>query len=302
MRHMVDLKDYLRDEIEEEGQLGYLSKAESVRRVGLLDAQASDAQASDGPVATTGAGTADDVFDDGVVTASWQEIAGASGTLSVYLAQPAQSAQPTHGRPVPGVVVVHENKGLVPYVQDVARRLAAAGFVALAPDLLSPAGGTRSFSDPAEATAALGKLAPADMVADLKAAVTYLIDSDAVTDAAVGVVGFCFGGGMAWRLITQDQRLRGAVPFYGPNPPLEDVDAIQTPVFAIYGALDARITGGLPDIEAAMNEHGKTFEKIVLPDAQHAFHNDTNPDRYNADAAAEAWAAALQHLNTWLKG
>ena len=285
---MTDLRDYIREEIEEESRLGYLSEAEGERRKGLLDGTVT---------ASSGGGSAeaaDDSVGDGTVVAAWTEIEGANGPLSVYLARPAARES------APGVIVIHENKGLVPYVRDVARRFAAAGFVALAPDLLSSAGGTRSFADPAEATAAIGKIAPEDHVAELKAAVTHLANDAGVTEASVGVVGFCFGGGLAWRLITQDQRLRAAVPFYGPNPPLADVANIDTPVFAIYGELDARITGGLPDIEAAMNAAGKPFDHIVLAGAQHAFHNDTNPERYNAEAAGVAWAAALEHLSKWL--
>jgi carboxymethylenebutenolidase len=290
---MTSLNDYLREEIEEEARLGYLSDEESTRRVRLLDTAVRGTAAA---ATSSSSAAAPGSFDDGTVRAAWEEIDGAAGPLGIYLAAPAGGAA------APGIVVIHENKGLVPYVQDVARRLAAAGFVALAPDLLSRAGGTGSFGDPAEATAALGKIAPEDMVADLRAAVSYLEASDAVANGALGVLGFCFGGGMAWRLITKDQRLRAAVPFYGPNPPLADVPAIKTPVFAVYGALDARITGGLADIEAAMAEHGKVFEKIVLPGALHAFHNDTNPDRYHPEAAEQAWSAALDHLNVWLRG
>jgi carboxymethylenebutenolidase len=286
---VTDLKDYLREEIAEEGRLGYLSEQESSRRLQLLD----DAANPEGGPA--GQPSGQDYADD-LVEASWTQIDGAAGPLTVYLARPA------NGGSVPGVVVVHENKGLVSYVQDVARRLAAAGFIALAPDLLTPAGGTRSFSDPAQATAALGKLAPQDMVAELKAAVDYLSDDGAGTNGRIGVIGFCFGGGMTWRLITQDQRLQGAVPFYGPNPPLEDVAAIQTPVFAIYGALDNRITSGLPAIETAMKDNGKAFEYTVYEGAQHAFHNDTNPDRYHPEAAQAAWTAAVEHLSAWLRG
>jgi carboxymethylenebutenolidase len=138
------------------------------------------------------------------------------------------------------------------------------------------------------------------MVADLRATVSHLAADPGVREDAIAALGFCFGGGMAWRLATRDDRLRAVVPFYGPNPPLADVAAITAPVFAIYGELDARITGGLPDIEESMASNGKTFEKMVLPDAQHAFHNDTNPQRYNPQAAAVAWAAAVDHLTAWL--
>lgn len=286
---MTDLKDYLREEIEEEARLGYLSAAESGRRMRLLDDSDATPVGPDAVLAGPDAGTPDD--DDGTIRTFWSEIAGPVGPLRAYVARPIREGA------APGVVVVHENKGLVPYIRAVTRQLASAGFIALAPDLLTRAGGTHSFTDQADATAALGKIAPDDLVADLKAAVDFLTGH---ANGQVGALGFCFGGGMVWRLITQDRRLKAAIPFYGPNPPLDTVAAIETPVFAVYGGLDKRITSGLPDIEAAMASNGKTFERRVFDGAQHAFHNDTNPDRYHPEAAASAWRATVEHLTTWL--
>jgi carboxymethylenebutenolidase len=295
-----DLKDYIREEIEEEQRLGYLSQAEGERRIGLLASgqQAGAAGTATGTAAATAsAGPASAVAaDDSRITVTTIEFPGQVGQVGGYLARPAG------GGSAPAVLVIHENKGLVPYVESVARRLAAAGYVALAPDLLSRAGGTKSFADPAEATAALGKITPPELVADLRAALGYLEGLDHVNGSALAALGFCFGGGLAWRLATEDSRLRGAVPFYGPIPPLEAVPAITAPVFAIYGELDERITSKLPVIEQAMSEHGKAFDSTVYAGAQHAFHNDTNPDRYNPQAAEQAWAAALAHLGAWLGG
>lgn len=295
---MSDLKEYIREEIEEEQRLGYLSAEESSRRVGLLDSDArpvadprTSSRAEEGvPPASSEAQVAED---DSRVSARAVDVPAASGTLSAYLAEPAS------GGPSVGVVVVHENKGLVPYIEDVARRLAVAGYVALAPDLLSRAGGTKSFADPAEATAALGKIAPEDMVADLQDAVSYLEGLDSVRPGALAVLGFCFGGGMAWRLATKDARLKAAIPFYGPPPAADAVPGIEARVFAVYGELDARITSQLPAIEEAMSANGKVFERTVYSGAQHAFHNNTNPDRYHPQAAEEAWTAALEHLASW---
>ena len=298
---MSDLKDYIREEIEEEQRLGYLSQTEGERRLGLLasgsqaGADAAPAGAGAAPQASA-ASPSEVAADDSRITVSTVEFPAASGSVSGYLARPAGAGS------APGVLVIHENKGLVPYIESVARRLAAAGYVALAPDLLSRAGGTKSFADPAEATGALGKITPQELVADLKSALTYLEGLGHVNGSAVGALGFCFGGGLTWRLATEDPRLSGAVPFYGPIPPLEAVSDITAPVFAIYGELDERITSKLPVIEAAMSKHGKDFDKTVYPGAQHAFHNDTNLDRYNPEAAEQAWAAALDHLATWLGG
>jgi carboxymethylenebutenolidase len=289
-----DLKDYIRDEIEEEQRLGYISRAEGEHRVGLLDS-GTPATARDGqPISAAASGAV--VADDSRVTASAVSFPAESGPVSGYLARPADTDS------APGVLVIHENKGLVPYIESVARRLAVAGYVALAPDLLSRAGGTASFADPAEATAALGKIAPRELVADLQAALSYLEGLDGVNSSALAALGFCFGGGLTWRLATQDGRLRGAIPFYGPIPPLEAVPGITAPVFAVYGALDKRITSQLPAIEEAMTANGKDFDKTVYPGAQHAFHNDTNPDRYNPEAAEQAWSAALAHLEVWVGG
>ncbi len=114
------------------------------------------------------------------------------------------------------------------------------------------------------------------------------------------MVGFCFGGGVTWRAATKLLQLRAAVPFYGPHPPLEDVPAIQAAVLAIYGELDERINRGIPEIEAAMQQHNKTFVKIIYPDAQHAFHNDTGRN-YKLDAARDAWAKTLDWFARYLQ-
>lgn len=290
---MSYLKDYIREEIEEEQRLGYLSQAEGERRLGLLTSGPQAAVAAQPKAAVPPSAVA---TDDSRIAVSTVEFPAESGTVSGYLARPAGAGS------APGVLVIHENKGLVPYIESVARRLAVAGYVALAPDLLSRAGGTASFADPAEATAALGKITPPELVADLRSALSYLARLDHVNGSAVAALGFCFGGGLTWRLATEDPRLSGAVPFYGPIPPLEAVPGITAPVFAVYGELDERITSKLPVIEDAMSEHGKDFDKAVYQGAQHAFHNDTNPDRYHPEAAEQAWSAALEHLATWLGG
>ena len=229
------------------------------------------------------------------VDAAVATVAAADGEQQAYL------ARPRGGGRAPAVVVVHENKGLVPYITDTTRRLAAAGYVALAPDLLSRLGGTGAFATQEEVIAALAGIDGADVVADVRAAIGWLADQEFVDADRIAVLGFCYGGGIAWRTLTQEPRLAVGVPFYGPIPDLDAVPGISAPVLAIYGETDQRITSMLPAIREAMAEHGKTFEPVVF-EGGHAFHNDTNPDRYRPEAARQAWQAALDWLDRWLRG
>lgn len=229
------------------------------------------------------------------VDAAVVPVPAAGGEQRAYLARPRD------GRRAPAVVVVHENKGLVPYITNVARRLAAAGYVALAPDLLSRVGGTGAFGTQEEVTKALAGIDGADVVADVRAAVGWLAEQESVVGDRVAVLGFCYGGGIAWRTLTEEPRLAAGIPFYGPVPDLAVLPGITAPVLAVYGETDQRITSMLPAIREAMAAHGKTFEPLVLEGAGHAFHNDTNPDRYHPEAAREAWRAALDALDRWLR-
>lgn len=292
----MELKDYLRNEIVEEASLGYISEEERNRRLEAFDRMATTTAdpANSKPVldivATSSLGSPE-LIEGNVVTYRLVAQAGQNQVLN-YLAKPHNP-----GRYM-GVLVIHENKGLVPYIEDVSRRLARDGFVAMAPDLLSRRGGTGSFSSPEDVTAALATIDRDELVEDLMASVSLLQSNESVDPEKIGVIGFCFGGGMAWRLITRDSRISRAVPFYGPNPPIEDVHAIAAQVLAIYGGLDDRINAGIPEIEKAMNDSGKIFEKIVYQGAQHAFHNDANPDRYHPEAAEQAWEKAVSWLRS----
>lgn len=211
-----------------------------------------------------------------------------------YLARPRQRPQ------APGLVVVHENRGLVEHIKDVARRFAKVGYVALAVDLASHEGGTDRFSDPAQVTALLGRT-PVDRLVDmLVAAVEYLRGQPFVRADRLGAVGWCFGGGMVWRLATRSPELRAAVPFYGPNPPLEDVPRIRAAVLGIYGERDERINRGLPALREALQRAGVVHEIVVYPGADHAFFNDTGP-RYHPQAARLAWERAVEWFRRYLE-
>ena len=221
------------------------------------------------------------------------EFPGEGATLMGYLARPAS------GEALPVVLVCHENRGLTDHIADVTRRLAMAGYVGLAVDLLSRQGGTAAVGADA-VPGALGNTSPDQFVSDFLSGWRYLREQPFANADRVGMVGFCFGGGVTWLMATRAPELLAAVPFYGPHPPVSEVPNIQAAVLAIYGELDARINSGIPAIEAAMQESGKTYEKVIYPGADHAFHNDTG-QRYNAEAASDAWSRTLDWFATYLR-
>jgi carboxymethylenebutenolidase len=232
--------------------------------------------------------------DDPAIEASDVTFPSGDATIMGYLARPA--AEGTY----PAILVSHENRGLTDHIKDVTRRLAKAGYVALAVDLLSRQGGTAAVG--AEGVSGvLGNNPPEQMVGDFAAGLEYLKTQPDVAEGQYGMTGFCFGGGMTWRVATQVPELRAAVPYYGPPPPLEDVPNIQAAVLAHYGANDQRINASIPDIEAAMEQNGKTFEYTIHEGANHAFNNDTGQN-YNAQAANAAWNQTLQWFEQHLGG
>ncbi len=223
--------------------------------------------------------------DDPAVAAGALEFPGEGGTLVGYLSRPLAEGS------YPAILVCHENRGLTPYIEDVTRRLAKAGYVALAVDLLSRQGGTAALSS-GEVPGVLGSIPPEQFVSDFESGRQHLAGQSFSQIERLGMMGFCFGGGVTWLSAARMPQLKAAVPFYGPNPPLEEVPNIQAAVLAIYGALDQRIDQGIPAIEAAMQAAGKVFEYEVYAGADHAFHNDTG-SRYNPEAAQAAWGRAL---------
>lgn len=201
-------------------------------------------------------------------------------------------------QPRGGVLVVHENKGLNDHTRSVAGRFAGAGYSALAIDLLAEEGGTASFTDPAAATAALGRIAPERFTADMKAGLDEL--ERRLPGRKLGATGFCFGGGLVWLLLAAGEpRLAAAVPFYGPLPEHADFVGAKAAVLAIYAEKDARVGASRPAAVAALEHAGLPHEVFVAPDADHAFFNDTGP-RYVPSAAAEAWRRTLGWYRRYL--
>ncbi len=231
--------------------------------------------------------------DDARIAARSIAYPGATGEIKAYLATPASAT----GRRA-GVIVVHENRGLNPHIQDVARRVALEGFTALAPDLLSPVGGTPANED--EARAAIGKLDREAAVRDLVATVAYLKGRP---DAAgpVGVVGFCWGGLMANLLAVASPDLAVAVPFYGRVPPAADVPKIKAKLQLHYAGNDAGVNAGIAGYEAALKGANVSYEKYVYEGVEHAFHNDTGSARYDEAAARLAWSRTVAFLKTNLR-
>ncbi len=230
---------------------------------------------------------------DPAIEARGVEFEGDGAPLMGYL------AKPTGDGPFPLILVCHENRGLTEHIKDVTRRVARANYVGLAVDLLSRQGGTAAITDPAQIQGALGQAPEGQPVQDFQSGMRYAQRQAFVDKTKVGMVGFCYGGGVTWRMATKTPELRAAVPFYGPAPQVADVPGIAAAVLAIYGELDERINAGIPEIEAAMQQHNKTFQTEIYPGANHAFHNDTGRN-YQPDAAKDAWAKTLAWFDQYV--
>lgn len=213
------------------------------------------------------------------------------GEISGLMAKPAGAS----GK-LPAVLVVHENRGLNPYIEDVVRRTAKAGYLAFGPDGLSPLGGYPGNDD--DGRAMQKELDRTKLMQDFFAAFEYLMSHDGST-GKVGAVGFCYGGGVCNALAVAYPEMSASVPFYGRQAAAADVPFIQAPLLIHYGELDERINAGWPEYEAALKANDKSYETHFYAGAPHGFHNDTTP-RYDPDAAALAWERTLAHFATHL--
>ncbi|HYH21488.1 MAG TPA: dienelactone hydrolase family protein [Azospirillum sp.] len=226
--------------------------------------------------------------DDARITTETVSFQGATGEVKGYLARPKVVDK------APSVIVIHENRGLNPHIEDVTRRFATEGFVALAPDLLSPLGGTPQ--DPDRAREMIGQLDAAKTVNDLNAAISYLM-AYRYSSGKVGAVGFCWGGGMANQLALKAPDLKAAVVYYGRSPDPELVtSALKAPLLLHYAGLDQGVNSGVPAYETALKKAGAKYTLYMYEGANHAFNNDTSAERYNEAAAKLAWQRTVEFL------
>jgi len=217
---------------------------------------------------------------------------GETGKVQAYSAKPKESQK------LPAVIVIHENRGLVPHIKDVTRRVALEGFVALGPDALSPLGGTPE--DPDESRTLMRKLDRDDTVKNFAAAVKYL-KTHPQTTGKVGCMGFCWGGGVTNQVAVHAPDLTAAVPFYGSQPDSEDVPKINASLLCHYGSLDERINAGIPEFEKVLKQAGIEYKMHMYEGAKHAFFNDTRPDRYHEEASKLAWERTIAFFKEKLK-
>ena len=302
---MTPLQRYIAEEIAVDHADGLLTRREAMRRLGLLGltvAAASTVLAAcssndSGSTPTTTTATTD----TGSVAAEPPGMADAVATEPITFTGPngtLQGAWAAAENPRGAVLVIHENRGLTDHIRSVAGRLAGAGYSALAIDLLSEEGGTATFADQAQATAALGQAPPERFVADMKAGIDEIARRE--PDAKIGMIGFCMGGGLTWLMLASDEpRLAAAAPFYGPLPENASFAGSNAAVLGIYAAMDDRVNATRDAAEAALTQAGLTHEIVTEPDANHAFFNDTG-QRYNPTAAADAWNRVLDWYGQYL--
>ena len=292
------LREYLAGEVVEDFADGLVDRREALRRLLTLGLGITGASAllaacggdGDGDAASpsTTAGnptstTAPSASGGEPPVAEGVRFAGPAGELQAAFAAPAD--------PAGAVLVIHENRGLTPHFSDLVARLAREGYVALCVDLLSAEGGTASLADPAAAPAALAAASEERLLGDLRAGIDELVRR--APGVEVGAVGFCFGGGMAWRLVQAgDPRLAAVVPFYGPAPESPDFGRSRAAVLGIYAGRDDRVNASRERAAAALERAGLVHDIRTFEGADHAFFNDTGA-RHDPAAAADAWAALL---------
>jgi carboxymethylenebutenolidase len=233
---------------------------------------------------------------DPEIVASGVSFPGEAGVVYGYQAIPKTAYQQLQ----PGVLIVHENRGVTEHIKDVTRRAAKAGFNALAVDLLSRQGGSAQFTEPTQQTAAYGRTNQADRRADLLAGFDHMKRMDTIVFDRIGMVGFCAGGGNTWDFAVNFEELAAAVPFYGAAPTLDDLERLKVPVLAIYAERDRTLTQRVLPVADTLIRLQKPFGLNVYEGVGHAFHNDTGA-AYNAEAATDAWNRAMAFFNKWLR-
>jgi carboxymethylenebutenolidase len=218
---------------------------------------------------------------------------GETGEVKAYLARPKESKK------YPAVIVIHENRGLQPHIMDVNRRMAREGFLSMAPDALSPLGGTPE-NDAAKEATMIRELNSDQTTKNFVAAVRYL-ETHPLSNGKVGCTGFCWGGAMTNQVAVNASMLKAAVPYYGRQPAAEDVAKIKAPLMAHYAENDQGINQGIQAFEEALKKANIEYQIFIYPGTQHGFNNDTNPERYNEQAAKLAWKRTVDFLKEKLR-
>lgn len=313
---MSDLHRYLVEEVALDYKDGILTRTEAQRRLVLLgvagaaasamlaacSSERSQTEPTEPPSSTTSAPTTTGTATMPTASASAsaeptpKADPGPETTEPITFAGPEgrrlQARWASAPKPKGAVLVIHENKGLTDHFKGFPSRFAKEGYASLAIDLLSAEGGTDALGDPGNATAALGKISPERFVADIKAGLDEM--AKRAPKVKMGVIGFCFGGGMSWRMVAaKDPRIAAAAPFYGPFPEGADVTGSKAAVLGVYAELDARVNASREVAEAALTKAKLVHEIVTYPGVDHAFFNETGK-RYNAEATAKAWAKVLE--------
>jgi carboxymethylenebutenolidase len=263
-----------------------------VRKLAMLAGSTTAALAFMPALKATTPKSANGLQDDPDLITEYINYKGETGDMRAFLARPKK------GKKFPAVIVVHENKGLVPHIKNVTKRMAKEGFIALAPDALSSVGGTPE--DISNVGELFRQLNGEKTTKNFVAAVKYL-KTNPLTNGKVGCTGFCWGGAMTNQVAVNAPDLDAAVPYYGRQPVAEDVAKIKAPIMAHYAENDQGINAGIPAFEEALKKYNKEYQIFMYEGTSHAFNNDSNPERYNEKAAKLAWGRTIGFFKEKLK-
>jgi len=270
---------------------GHLNRRMFLKRLAVITGSSAAALALLPALEGNGLNAAEGKENEALVT-GFINYPASTGEMRAFMARPKK------GKKFPAVIVIHENRGLVPHIQDVTRRMAEEGFLALAPDALSPVGGTPE--DVSNAGALFKELDGEQTTKNFVAAVKYL-KTHPNSNGKVGCTGFCWGGAMTNNVAVNAPDLDAAVPYYGRQPAPADVEKIKAPLMAHYAGNDPGINAGIPAFEEALKKAGKEYQIFMYEGASHAFNNDSNPERYNEQAAKLAWGRTVGFFKEKLK-
>jgi carboxymethylenebutenolidase len=276
----------------DEFKKGLTSRRAFIKKLAMITGSTASALALLPVIKENGLKAATATQDDPGLVTEFIKYPAATGDMRAYLARPVK------GKKFPAVIVIHENRGLVPHIQDVTRRMAKEGFLTLAPDALTPVGGTPE--DVSNVGELFKKLDSEQTTKNFVAAVRYL-KTHPNSNGKVGCTGFCWGGALTNQVAVNSPDLDAAVPYYGRQPSAEDVARIKAPIMAHYAENDAGINAGIAAFEEALKENKKEYQIFNYPGTGHAFNNDTNPSRYNEQAAKLAWQRTVSFFKEKLK-